>query len=262
MLGGDGRYHNREAIQTILKMAAANGYGRVVVGQGGILSTPAASHLIRLRERERRDHPSASHNPGGPNGDFGVKYNIANGGPAPEDITNAVFRRSGELRGIPDRRRSDVDLDRLGETRIGAMVVEVVDPVADYADLMEKLFDFDRMRAWLKQGNRIRFDAMSAVTGPYAKEILERRLGAPAGTVINGGAASRFRRTSSRPEPRSRRCAGRGDVRRGRARVRRRLRRRRRPQHDHGPAILRHAERQRRAPCRQRASRARLSRAG
>ena len=185
VLGGDGRYHNREAIQVILKMAAANGYGRVVVGRAGILSTPAASHLIRLREASGGIILSASHNPGGPNGDFGVKYNIANGGPAPEDVTNAIFRRSGELREYRIADVPDVDLNRPGEMRIEGMGVEVVDPVADYADLMETLFDFDGIRAWLKQGNRIRFDAMSAVTGPYAKEILEQRLGAPDGTVIN-----------------------------------------------------------------------------
>jgi phosphoglucomutase len=185
VLGGDGRYHNQAAVQVILKMAAPNGYGRVVVGRGGILSTPAASHLIRLRSASGGVILSASHNPGGPGGDFGVKYNIGNGGPAPEDITNAIFQRSGELREYRIADMADIDLDRLGESRIGAMVVEVVDQVADYARLMEQLFDFDRIRGWLKKDNRIRFDAMSAVTGPYATEILERRLGAPPGTVIN-----------------------------------------------------------------------------
>ncbi len=186
VLGGDGRYHNRTAIGTILKMAAANGYGRVIVGRGGILSTPAASHLIRLRKASGGIILSASHNPGGPQGDFGVKYNVANGGPAPADVTEAIFRRSRALGEYRIARSGDIDLQRIGEKAVGAMTVEVVDPVADYASLMETLFDFDRIRARLKQGLGIRFDAMSAVTGPYAKEILERRLGAPAGTVING----------------------------------------------------------------------------
>jgi phosphoglucomutase len=186
VLGGDGRYYNETAIQTILKMAAAAGYGRIVVGQGGILSTPAASHLIRSRRASGGIILSASHNPGGPNGDFGVKYNVANGGPAPEDVTNAVFRRSGELTEYRIAQAADLDLQRLGESSLGEMTVEVIDPVADYAVLMESLFDFDLMRDWLKRGFRMRFDAMSAVTGPYAIEILERRLGAPKGTVING----------------------------------------------------------------------------
>jgi len=186
VLGGDGRYHNREAIGTILKIAAANGYGRVIVGRGGILSTPAASHLIRLRKASGGIILSASHNPGGPDGDFGVKYNVANGGPAPADVTNAIFKRSRSLTQYRIAQGADVDIERVGETKIGAMVVEVVDPVADYAALMETLFDFERIRERLKKGLTIRFDAMSAVTGPYAKEILERRLGAPDGTVVNG----------------------------------------------------------------------------
>ncbi len=186
VLGGDGRYHNRTAIGTILKMAAANGYGRVIVGKGGILSTPAASHLIRLRKASGGIILSASHNPGGPHGDFGVKYNVANGGPAPADVTDAIFRRSRAISEYRIARAGDLDIERIGESAIGAMTVEVVDPVADYATLMELLFDFDRIRARLEAGLSMRFDAMSAVTGPYAKEILERRLGAPAGTVING----------------------------------------------------------------------------
>lgn len=186
VLGGDGRYHNRVAIGTILKMAAAAGYGRVIVGRGGILSTPAASHLIRLRKASGGIILSASHNPGGPDGDFGVKYNVANGGPAPAEVTNAIFKRSRELTEYRIARGGDVDVGRIGEAKIGAMVVEVVDPVADYAALMETLFDFDGIRERLKKRLTIRFDAMSAVTGPYAKEILERRLGAPVGAVVNG----------------------------------------------------------------------------
>jgi phosphoglucomutase len=187
VLGGDGRYHNRSAIQTILKMAAANGIARILVGQGGILSTPAVSCLIRGRNAFGGIVLSASHNPGGPDGDFGVKYNVANGGPAPADVTEAVFRRSRELSEYHIARAGDVDIDRIGETAVGAMGVEVIDPVADYATLMERLFDFNRIRDLIRSGAfRMRFDAMSAVTGPYAHEILERRLGAPGGTVMNG----------------------------------------------------------------------------
>ncbi len=186
VVGGDGRYHNRPAVQTILQMAAANGYGRVIVGRGGLLSTPAASHLIRKRKADGGIILSASHNPGGPDGDFGIKYNIRNGGPAPADVTEAVFRRSREQDGYRIARAGDVNVDRTGVQVLGAMAVEIVDPVADYAALMESLFDFDLIRSWLSEGHRIRYDAMSAVTGPYAIEILQNRLGAPQGTVING----------------------------------------------------------------------------
>lgn len=186
VVGGDGRYLNREVIQTVLKMAAANGFGRVLVGQGGILSTPAASHLIRRSGAFGGLVLSASHNPGGPDEDFGIKYNIGNGGPAPEKVTDAIAARSLEI----DRYRildaPDVDLDTPGTATMGDMVVEVVDPVAAYADLMESLFDFAAIRAMIAGGFTLAFDAMSAVTGPYAHEIFERRLGAPAGTVMNG----------------------------------------------------------------------------
>jgi hypothetical protein len=178
-LGGDGRYLNREAIQVILRMAAANGFGRVLVGQGGILSTPAASCVIRKYRTFGGLILSASHNPGGPEGDFGIKYNTANGGPAPEKITEAIFARSKLLIELPHRRCADIDLDRPGRQAVGDMVVEVIDPVADYADLMESLFDFDAIRELFAGGFAICFDAMHAVTGPYAKEIIERRLGAP-----------------------------------------------------------------------------------
>jgi phosphoglucomutase len=185
-LGGDGRYLNREAIQVILRMAAANGWGRVLVGQGGILSTPAASCVIRKYKTHGGLVLSASHNPGGPDGDFGIKYNIANGGPAPEKVTEAIYARSKALAQYRILDAADVDLDRLGEQRLGAMVVEVIDPVVDYADLMESLFDFAAIRELIAGGFAVCFDAMHAVTGPYAREIIERRLGAPAGTVING----------------------------------------------------------------------------
>jgi phosphoglucomutase len=187
VVGGDGRYFNRQAIQIILKMAAANGFGRVLVGRGGILSTPATSCVIRKHRAFGGIILSASHNPGGPSEDFGIKYNIGNGGPAPEKVTDAVFARS---RGIGEYRTitaADVDIDRLGETQLDGMKVEVFDPVDDYASLMESLFDFDAIRALFASGRfRMCFDAMHAVTGPYARAVLERRLGAPEGTVWNG----------------------------------------------------------------------------
>ncbi|PKO54769.1 MAG: alpha-D-glucose phosphate-specific phosphoglucomutase, partial [Betaproteobacteria bacterium HGW-Betaproteobacteria-21] len=187
VVGGDGRYHNRSAVQTILRMAAANGFGKVLVGCGGLLSTPAVSAVIRRRAAYGGIILSASHNPGGPDGDFGIKYNIGNGGPAPEKITEAIYARTrtiSEYHSLADA--ADIDLDTLGRQHIGEMEVDVIDPVADYAELMQELFDFDAMRAWFAAGKRMRFDAMSAVGGPYAKTILEGLLGAPAGTVVNG----------------------------------------------------------------------------
>ena len=187
VVGGDGRFHNRDAVQAIIRMAAANGIGRVVVGRDGVLSTPAASALIRARGADGGLILSASHNPGGPEGDFGIKYNMSNGGPAPERVTEAIAARTRELSQYRIVDAPATDLARLGESRVGDAVVEVIDPVADYAALMERLFDFGAIRSLLSDGRfRMRFDAMHAVTGPYAIEILERRLGAPAGTVING----------------------------------------------------------------------------
>jgi phosphoglucomutase len=186
VVGGDGRFLNREAVQTILRMCAANGVGRVVVGRGGLLSTPAASCVIRARGAAGGFVLSASHNPGGPDGDFGVKYNLANGGPAPEAFTEAVAARTRALATYRTLDTPDVPLDAPGTHAVGGAAVEVIDPVADYAALMERLFDFAAIRALLAGGFRVRFDAMHAVTGPYAVEILERRLGAPAGTVVNG----------------------------------------------------------------------------
>lgn len=181
VIGGDGRFLNREVIDTAIRMAAANGFARVVVGQGGILSTPAASHMIRTRRALGGLVLSASHNPGGPDEDFGIKYNVANGGPAPEKVTEAIFARTQV---IAEYRIADgeVALETLGETRLGDMTVEVVDPVADYADLMERLFDFAAIR---EAGLTVAFDAMHAVTGPYAHEILEHRLGFAPGAVRN-----------------------------------------------------------------------------
>jgi phosphoglucomutase len=184
-IGGDGRFLNREVIDVAIRMAAANGFGKVIVGQGGILSTPAASHIIRKYGCFGGIILSASHNPGGPHEDFGIKYNIGAGGPASEKITEAIYARSkaiGEYR-IADT--GTVDIDRIGVSKAGDMTVEVIDPVTDYAALMETLFDFDAIRAMFKGGFRMAFDAMHAVTGPYAKEILEKRLGAPAGTARN-----------------------------------------------------------------------------
>ena len=186
VVGGDGRFLNREVIQTVLRMAAANGFGRVIVGRGGILSTPAASHLIRSSSAFGGLILSASHNPGGPDEDFGIKYNVANGGPAPEKVTDAIFARTLEITQYRIATADDVDLDAIGTSLIGAMTVEVVDPVAAYAGLMESLFDFPAIRAMIAGGFTIAFDAMSAVTGPYATEIFEKRLSAPAGTVRNG----------------------------------------------------------------------------
>jgi phosphoglucomutase len=186
VVGGDGRFFNREAIQTILKMAAANGFGRVLVGRGGILSTPAASCVIRKNQAFGGIILSASHNPGGPHGDFGIKYNIGNGGPAPEKITDAVFANSKAISAYRILDAADLDLDRTGEGKLGEMTVEVIDPVRDYQALMESLFDFDRLRGLFAGGFRMRFDAMHAVTGPYAEAILEGALGAPEGTVVNG----------------------------------------------------------------------------
>jgi phosphoglucomutase len=185
VVGGDGRYFNREAIQKVLKIAAAAGFGRAIVGKGGILSTPAASALIRARKAFGGIILSASHNPGGPRGDFGIKYNIGNGGPAPEKITDKILAATKAIAAYKIEEAPDVDLDALGETKLGAMTVEIVDPVTNYQALMETLFDFAAIRAMFASGFRMKFDAMSAVTGPYAKAIIEGALGAAPGTVIN-----------------------------------------------------------------------------
>jgi phosphoglucomutase len=186
VLGGDGRFFNRDAIQIILKMAAANGVSRVMVGQGGLLSTPAASCVIRKYGAAGGLILSASHNPGGPDGDFGIKYNVANGGPAPEKVTEAIFARTLEIEAYRIVNDEDVALDEIGVSSLGRMTVEVIDPVSDYVDLMASIFDFDAIRSLLAGNFRMRFDAMHAITGPYARQIFEEMLGAPAGTVING----------------------------------------------------------------------------
>jgi phosphoglucomutase len=186
VVGGDGRFFNREAIQTVLKMAAANGFGRIIVGKGGLMSTPAVSNFIRRNETFGGIILSASHNPGGPEGDFGIKYNIGNGGPAPEKITDAIFARTKTIDRYVITDAPDVDLDTLGRTELAGMRVDIVDPVDDYAALMQTLFDFDAIRELFKSGFRMRFDAMHAVTGPYAHRLLEEMLGAEAGTVVKG----------------------------------------------------------------------------
>ena len=186
VVGGDGRYFNREAIQIILKMAAANGFNKTLVGQGGILSTPAASNLIRKNQALGGIILSASHNPGGPEGDFGVKYNTENGGPAPEKVTNAIYARTQNIDAYQILEADDVDLDQLGALTLGDMAVEVIDSVTAYADLMQELFDFNAIRDYIASGSSLAVDSMHAVTGPYASKIFEGRLGAPAGTVKNG----------------------------------------------------------------------------
>lgn len=187
VVGGDGRYYNREAIQIILKMAAANGFGKVMVGRGGILSTPAASCVIRKYRAYGGIILSASHNPGGPTEDFGIKYNIGNGGPAPEKVTDAIYAISKTLTEYKILDAADVDLDRLGISKLDSMMVEVIDSVSDYAQLMESLFDFDRIHELLTSGQfKMCMDSLHAVTGPYAHRLFEQRLGAPLGTVQNG----------------------------------------------------------------------------
>jgi phosphoglucomutase len=185
VIGGDGRFYNREVIQKAIKMAAANGFGKVMVGKGGILSTPAASNIIRKYKAFGGIVLSASHNPGGPTEDFGIKYNIGNGGPAPEKITDAIYERTKVIESYKIADFADINLDRIGREDIGGMIVSVIDPVEDYAALMEELFDFGAIRNLISLGFRLCFDAMSAVTGPYAKEIFEIRLGAPGGSVRN-----------------------------------------------------------------------------
>ncbi|MEJ1337165.1 MAG: alpha-D-glucose phosphate-specific phosphoglucomutase, partial [Candidatus Sedimenticola sp. (ex Thyasira tokunagai)] len=185
-LGGDGRYYNRQAIQSILRMAAAHGISRVIVGQGGLLSTPAASCVIRKYNTQGGIILSASHNPGGPDEDFGIKFNAANGGPAPEKVTEDIFQRTLEINQYRISDTPEIDIDLIGSQQVGDMTVEVIDPVNDYAELMSTLFDFPAIQALFTSGNfRMRFDAMHAITGPYAKRILEERLKAETGTVIN-----------------------------------------------------------------------------
>ncbi len=185
-LGGDGRYFNRPALQTIIRLAAGNRVARLVIGRSGLLSTPAASHLIRKYRLDGGFILSASHNPGGPEGDFGIKFNLANGGPAPERVTEKIYAESLKLDCYLAARLPEIDLDRTATFRLGGLTIEVIDPVADYADLMAELFDFDLIAELIASpGFRFRFDAMHAITGPYAREILGNRLGAPAESLLN-----------------------------------------------------------------------------
>ena len=183
-LGGDGRYYNAQAVQIIIKIAAANGFSRVIVGQGGILSTPAASHIIRKFATFGGIILSASHNPAGPDDDFGIKYNTANGGPAPEKITEAIFAKSKIIGEYKIAELADVDIEVIGETQFEGFAVQVIDPVRDYADLMAEMFDFVAIKQ-LMAGFKVKFDAMHAVTGPYAKEIFSKRLGVPQSSLMN-----------------------------------------------------------------------------
>ncbi len=201
VLGGDGRYFNDRAAQVVLRMAAASGATKVIVGQNALLSTPAASNLIRKRKADGGIILSASHNPGGPNGDFGIKYNAANGGPANEQTTDRIFAATKEITGYDIIEAQDVDLNQIGTTKLAEMEIEVVDPVADYAEMMEGIFDFEALSALFKSGFCMRFDAMHAVTGPYAKAILEDRLGAAEGTVVNGTPSPDFGNGHPDPNP-------------------------------------------------------------
>jgi len=187
VIGGDGRFYNREAIQVIIKMAVANGFSHILVGQGGILSTPAASCVIRKNKACGGIILSASHNPGGPDEDFGIKFNAENGGPAPEKLTDAIFQQTLSMAQYSTVDADDIDLDNLATLQLAQCQIDIIDPVSDYADLMESMFDFSAMKALISTGDfRLCFDAMHAVNGPYAKEIIENRLGAPVGSVING----------------------------------------------------------------------------
>lgn len=186
VLGGDGRFYNREAIQIIIRMAIANGFSDILVGKGGILSTPAASCVIRKNQACGGVILSASHNPGGPDEDFGIKFNGENGGPAPEKLTDSIFQQTLTMDQYQTIDSEDIELDQLGTVQIAQAKINIIDPVKDYADLMESMFDFNSMKSLISNGDfRLCFDAMHAVNGPYAKEILENRLGAPTGTVIN-----------------------------------------------------------------------------
>jgi phosphoglucomutase len=199
--GGDGRFFNGEALQVVAKIAIANGFGRIVIGKGGILSTPAVSALIRDLGAFGGIILSASHNPGGPHGDFGVKYNIGAGGPAPEHVTDAIFARTKAIDAYKIVDAPDIDIDRLGVVELEGAAIEIVDPVSQYLSLMKTLFDFDAIRALFASGFRMRFDAMHAVTGPYAHAIFEGELNSGAGTVVNGTPLTDFGGRHPDPNP-------------------------------------------------------------
>ena len=259
VIGGDGRYYNREAMQIAIRMAAANGFGRVLVGAGGLLSTPAASNVIRKYKAFGGIILSASHNPGGPDGDFGIKYNAANGGPAPEKITDAIYAETLKIAEYRILDTPDLDLGTLGSFRVGEMTSRGDRPRRRLRRADGELFDFDALRAMFAGGLRMTFDAMHAVTGPYAHAIFERELGAPAGTVRNGTPLPDFGGHHPDPNLVHAKELLRPDDGAGRARLRRRLGRRRRPQPHHRPRHLHHAVGLARDAGRERASRARLS---
>jgi phosphoglucomutase len=200
VVGGDGRFFNQEAIQIILKMAAANGFAKVIVGQNGLLSTPAASCLIRKNSAFGGIILSASHNPAGPTGDFGIKYNISNGGPAPESITDAIYANTKTISQYHIVEAQDIDLSQLGQQEMAGMAITIVDAVEDYAALMASLFNFDAIKQLIATPSfSLCFDAMHAITGPYGKEILENQLGAAQGSVINGTPLTDF--GNGHPDP-------------------------------------------------------------
>jgi phosphoglucomutase len=201
VLGGDGRFHNRTAAQTILRVAAANGIGRVIVGRGGLLSTPAASHLIRKRSADGGFLLTASHNPGGPDGDFGVKFNTRTGGQAPEELSTALYHETTRIAGYRIAELPAIDLDRTGTVSLGGFTVEVVDPVADYVTLLEGLFDFGMLRDWIGAGHRLRFDAMHGITGPYARRIFVDLLGGAPDSVLHGDPREDFGGLHPDPNP-------------------------------------------------------------
>ncbi len=247
VIGGDGRYYNRPAIHAIIRIAAGNGFGRVLVAREGILSTPAMSAVIRRRKALGGLILSASHNPGGPDEDFGIKYNIENGGPAPEQVTERIFRETLKIDRYFSVESPDVDIDREGSLKIAGTEVVIFDPLADYTALMEELFDFAVLRAHFQSGFRMLFDAMHGATGPYARHIFENRLGAPPGTVLNGDPLEDF--GGHHPDPNLVYAA---DLVGRRAGFRSGMRRRRGPQHDSGPEVFRKSRRLVGADCRTR----------
>jgi phosphoglucomutase len=192
VLGGDGRFHNRPAIQTILKIAAGNGFGRILVGKGGLVSTPAMSAIIRRRSAVGGLLLTASHNPGGMEADFGIKYNIQNGGPAPENFTEKIYAKTREINRFCFLDFPDVDLDREDSVTIGRSQISIIDPLEDYVAVMDGLFDFRSMSELFQKGFRLVFDAMHGITGIYAREIIEKKIGAPSGTVIRGNPLEDF----------------------------------------------------------------------
>lgn len=199
VIGGDGRYHNRTAIHTAIAMAAANGVARVLVGRGGLLTTPAASHLVRLHRAQGGFIFTASHNPAGPDGDFGIKFNVAGGGQASEGLTERIYEHSRSLQHYRIAEDVSIDLDRSGASSFGGFSVEVIDSVDDYATLMQSLFDFDRIRDWFRKGHRLCFDAMHAATGPYARRIFVEQLGAATESVVNAQPLEDF--AGGHPDP-------------------------------------------------------------